>query len=267
MARSRVSEPEAAKPLIEIEGVYKRYGRKPVLRGVDLRVAEGEVVALLGGNGAGKSTLVRIVAGLSRPDRGAVRLGGATVQQVGAALRRYIGVVAHQPLLYPNLTGRENLQFFARLYDVVDVDERAESLLRTVDLWPRRHDSVRTYSRGMVQRLAIARALLHNPPVLLLDEPDTGLDQASAAVLDELVQGLRASRRAILLTTHNLARAAAWSDAVCVLRNGRVAARTSTRGLGAEGLRNFYGVAVSNEMADEAAAPTNSRSLDAETGG
>ncbi len=242
-----MSEPEAVKPLIEIEGVHKRYGRKPVLRGVDLRVAEGEVVALLGGNGAGKSTLVRIVAGLSRPDRGEVRLGGATMQQAGAALRRYVGVVAHQPLLYPDLTAWENLQFFARLYEVAEADARAENLLRTVGLWPRRRDAVRTYSRGMVQRLAIARALLHNPPVLLLDEPDTGLDQASAAVLDELVQGLRASRRAILLTTHNLARAAAWADAVCVLRGGRVAARASTRGLGADGLRTFYKTVAADE--------------------
>ena len=242
-----------SKPLIEIEGVHKRYGRKPVLRGVDLTVGEGEVVALLGGNGAGKSTLVRIVAGLNRAERGEVRLGGATLRRAGAALRRYIGVVTHQPLVYPNLTAWENLQFFARLYDVAAANARAEHLLRTVGLWSRRRDVVRTYSRGMVQRLAIARALLHNPPVLLLDEPDTGLDQESIAVLDDLLRGLRASQRAILLTTHNLVRAAAWADDVCVLRSGRIAASTSTRGLNADGLRNFYETA----LVDEAAASAN----------
>jgi heme exporter protein A len=209
-------------PLIEVTDVHKRYGRKPILRGVSLSVSAGEVVALLGSNGAGKSTLLRTIAGLTKADRGAIALGGVTMSRGLHELRRYIGLVSHLPLLYDNLTAWENLLFFGKLYDLVDVEKRAESVLRSIDLWARRNDTVRTYSRGMVQRLAIGRATLHNPPVLLLDEPDTGLDPASAEMLQTLIRSLGAGDRAILLTTHNLERALTWADSVCVLSGGTI---------------------------------------------
>jgi heme exporter protein A len=209
-------------PLIEIRNLVKRYGRKPVLRGLDLAVRPGQVLALLGSNGAGKTTLMRIISGLAKPDRGEIRLGGATFAQAGHELRRYIGMVGHAPLLYDNLSGQENLRFYAAMYDLQNPETRIEWALRAVDLWPRRRDPVRSYSRGMAQRLAIARAILHNPPVLLLDEPDTGLDQAGAQLLHELLHTLGASNRAILFSTHNLERALEWSDSVCILQNGKI---------------------------------------------
>lgn len=222
--------------LISVQNVRKRYGRKRVLRGVDLAVPAGRVVALLGANGAGKSTLMRTVAGLTKPDRGTIALGGVSQGRAGRELRRYVGLVGHAPLLYDNLTGWENLSFFAQMYDMVAPDERIEALLRAVDLWARRRDPVRTYSRGMVQRLAIARAILHDPPVLLLDEPDTGLDLDSMTMLQRLIRHLGAEQRAILFSTHNWEEALAWSDDVCLLVHGRMAyhqpaAATSVREL------------------------------------
>lgn len=209
-------------PLIHIDNVHKRYAAKPILKGVKLAVAEGEVVALLGANGAGKSTLLRIVAGLMKPDRGEIVLGGVPVQKANVELRRYIGFVSHAPLLYEHLSGLENLTFFASLYDLQNSAARIEAVLQAVDLWRRRHDLVRTYSRGMQQRLAIARAIVHDPPVLLLDEPDTGLDQPSAQMLQNLIQQLSDKRRAILFSTHNLERALTWSDSVAMLIRGTI---------------------------------------------
>lgn len=227
-------------PLISVRTVYKRYGRKSVLKGIDLMVSAGQVMALLGANGAGKSTLLRLVAGLARPTSGEIALGGVSMSKAGAELRRYIGVVSHQPLLYDNLSGYENLAFFARLYDIQQPEPRIEVVLRAVELWAPRRELVRTYSRGMVQRLAIARAILHDPPVLLLDEPDTGLDQTSAEMLHGLITRLGAANRAILLTTHNLERALAWADSLCILVGGKIVFDAPTAGLDSAGLGRIY---------------------------
>lgn len=226
--------------LISVRDLHKRFGRKPVLRGVDLAVGQGDVVALLGPNGAGKTTLMSIICGLGKPDRGEIELGGVSLKRAGHELRRYIGLVTHAPLLYDNLSAEENLRFFAKMYDMADPQDRIETVLRAVDLWPRRRDIIRTYSRGMTQRLAIARAVLHSPPVLLLDEPDTGLDQESSQMLRELVRQLGAAERAILLTTHNLDRAVEWADSVCLLANGKIAHREATAQLDGARLRRLY---------------------------
>jgi heme exporter protein A len=227
-------------PLILVQGIHKRFGRKRILRGVDLAVTRGEVVALLGPNGAGKTTLMSIICGLTKPDRGEIELGGASLQRSGHEIRRYIGLVTHAPLLYDNLSAEENLRFFAKMYDMVDAESRIEAVLRAVELWPRRRDIVRTYSRGMTQRLSIARAVLHSPPVLLLDEPDTGLDQESSQMLRDLVRQLGAADRAILLTTHNLDRAVEWADSVCLLANGKITSQESTLGMDGSQLRQLY---------------------------
>lgn len=233
-----------SKPLIAVSNLYKRYDRKSVLKGVDLAVGEGQVMALLGANGAGKTTLMRIVAGLVKPDRGEVTLSGVSVGKAGVELRRYIGLVSHLPLLYDNLSGWENLSFFARLYDMQAPEERIEAVLRAVDLWQRRRDLVRTYSRGMIQRLAIGRAILHDPPVLLLDEPDTGLDQGSSQMLHELIRRLGATSRAILLSTHNLDRALEWADSICLLSDGKIVHQAATATMTGAALRQLYAEAA-----------------------
>jgi heme exporter protein A len=227
-------------PQIAIHNLYKRYGRKTILKGVELAVEAGQVMALLGANGAGKTTLLRLVAGLARPSSGEIALGGVNVRAAGAELRRYIGVVSHLPLLYETLSGYENLAFFARLYDMQEPGPRIDSVLRAVELWAPRRELVRTYSRGMVQRLAIARAILHDPPVLLLDEPDTGLDQNSAELLHGLITRLGAANRAVLLTTHNLERALGWADSVAILVGGKIVFHAPTHGLDGAALRRIY---------------------------
>lgn len=232
------------KPLIAVSNLYKRYDRKSVLKGVDLAVGEGQVMALLGANGAGKTTLMRIVAGLVKPDRGEVTLSGVSVGKAGVELRRYIGLVSHLPLLYDNLSGWENLIFFARMYDMQAPEERIEAVLRAVDLWQRRRDLVRTYSRGMIQRLAIGRAILHDPPVLLLDEPDTGLDQSSSQMLHDLIRRLGATSRAILLSTHNLDRALEWADSICLLSDGKIVHQAATATMTGAALRQLYAEAA-----------------------
>jgi heme exporter protein A len=163
--------------MIHVRKLVKRFGLKTVLRGLDFEVAEGEFVALLGPNGAGKTTFLRILASLSRPSLGEINIAGYALPSQAGAVRQRLGVVSHQPLLYGDLTADENLRFFARMYAIQQADRRISEVLDLVGLTARRRDLVRTYSRGMQQRLAIGRAVLHDPEVMLFDEPHTGLDQ------------------------------------------------------------------------------------------
>ncbi len=192
--------------ILEASGIRKLYGLRPVLRGLDLMVAAGEMVAVLGANGAGKSTLIRVLATLMRPDAGALRIAGFDALQAGGSVRERIGVVLHQTLVYPELTGRENLAFHAQLRALDGAEARVNLALERVDLSRRADDRARAYSRGMAQRLSLARALLHDPVLLLLDEPFTGLDQASAARLSSLFGDLAREGRSIVMSTHELAR-------------------------------------------------------------
>ena len=180
--------------MIEVRGLVKSFGSKVALEGVDLDVAEGEFLTLVGPNGAGKTTLIRILATLTRPTEGSVRVAGYDLAGQGTGIRRRIGLASHQTLLYGDLSAEENLRFYGRMYEVPDLEERITALLQRVGLEHRRHDLVRTFSRGMQQRLSIARALLHDPAILLLDEPYTGLDQQAAEVLREIVVGWSDSR-------------------------------------------------------------------------
>ncbi len=226
--------------MIEITGLTKTYGLMPVLRGVNLRVGTGEFVTLVGANGAGKSTLLRIVATLAKPSAGSVTIGGWPLPQQAHRVRKHIGLVSHNSLLYRDLSAEENLLFFARLYGVENRDETVTAALKRVGLAARRRDAVRTFSRGMTQRLTIARATLHQPDVLLLDEPYTGLDQDASKLLDELLLREKEFGRTILLITHNLLRGYGLSDRVAILNRGKIVREVAAAALSDSAFIELY---------------------------
>jgi heme exporter protein A len=204
---------------IELERLERRYGERVALGGVSVRVEEGQTLAVLGGNGAGKTTLLRVLAGLLRPHGGSARVLGAALPGERWKLAAGVGYVGHDPLLYRELSGRENLRYHARLHSVADA--RVDELLHAVGMSGRDRDPVRELSKGLVQRLAVARALLHDPPLLLLDEPRANLDPAAAELLEPLIG--RSSGRTRVLVTHDVEGALAESDVALGLRAGRPA--------------------------------------------
>ena len=212
-------------PAVLGTGASKRFGRAVALRGVDFEVKPGECLALLGPNGAGKSTLLRLVAGLARPSAGRVEVMGHTAGS--AAARAQIGYIGHATLVYPMLTARENLIFAARMQGVRDAATRADALLDEEGLSTVAHRPAGDFSRGMAQRLSIARSLVHDPAVLLLDEPFTGLDRRSAERLQARVVRLRNEGRALLLVNHDVEQAASVATRALVLMRGRVALATA----------------------------------------
>jgi heme exporter protein A len=226
--------------MIEVHGLVKAFGGRVVLRSVDLRVGGGEFLTLVGPNGAGKTTLVRILATLSRPTAGQVLINGLDLAENSAEIRRYLGVVAHQTLLYDELTAGENLEFYGRMYDLPAPPARVEEVLQLVGLAHRRDDPARTLSRGMQQRLAIARAILHDPPILLLDEPDTGLDQQATARVQDLLATVGLEARTVLMTTHNLERGLALGDRVAILARGRIVYQAERNAIDEASFRQLY---------------------------
>ena len=226
--------------MIEVKKLVKRFGMKAVLRGVDFNVQPGEFVALLGPNGAGKTTFLRILSSLSRPSLGEIRVAGYHLPQEAAAVRARLGVVSHLPLLYGDLTAEENLRFFGRMYGIQNPDERITEVLEMVGLETRRSDLVRTFSRGMQQRLAIGRAVLHDPDVMLFDEPYTGLDQDASSMLDEVLRSVAAQGRTVVMTSHDLARAEELATRFDILSRGVIAASATSKGLGKRNLLSFY---------------------------
>src|SRR3990172_11055467 len=210
--------------MIEVRKLTKRFGLKAVLRGLDFHVQQGEFVVLLGPNGAGKTTFLRILASLSRPSFGDVHIAGYRLPGQASAVRRRLGVVSHLPLLYGDLTAEENLRFYGRLYGLEDLDRRVSEVLELIGLASRRRDLVRTFSRGMQQRLAIGRAVLHDPEVMLFDEPHTGLDQDASAMLDNVLRQVAVSGRTVVMTSHDLARAADLASRFDVLSRRKIAA-------------------------------------------
>ena len=210
-------------PPIVAEGLRREFGGIPVLAGVDLTVDAGELVVLLGANGAGKTTLLRVLATLLRPSGGTLRIFGEDASRRPPAARARVGHVGHESACYPDLTGRENLRVYAELHGVSDPESRITELLRWAGLEEAARRPVRVYSRGMTQRLALARALLHGPELLLLDEPFSGLDPSASTRLQSLLVELRRSGHAIVLSTHDVERVAAIATRVAILHRGRVA--------------------------------------------
>ncbi|MEI7555602.1 heme ABC exporter ATP-binding protein CcmA [Candidatus Chlorohelix sp.] len=233
--------------MIRAKGLHKNFGNRAVLRGVDLDLRQGEFVTLLGPNGAGKTTLLRILATLARPTSGTIEIAGIALKDARPTIRGLLGVISHQTFLYEDLNAFENLRFYGRLYDVPELEKRIHEVLEKVGLERRAIDRVRTYSRGMQQRLSIARAILHNPPILLLDEPDTGLDRQASNMLSGLIHELAidGQERSVLMTTHNLERGLAMCDRVVVLAGGKMVADRAATGLTADELQQFYFDSVS----------------------
>lgn len=227
-------------PVIEVQKLVKRFGLKTILKGMDFSAEAGEFIGLLGPNGAGKTTFLRILASLSRPSMGLVRVAGYQLPQQAAGVRANLGVLSHQPLLYGDLTAEENLQFYGRMYNVPDLEARILEVLELVDLSNRRRDLVRTYSRGMAQRLAIARAVIHDPSILLLDEPYTGLDQDASTMLDTVLKQIAAQGRTVVMTSHDLARAADLCTRFDVLSRGKIIASSPGSEIPTDGLLAFY---------------------------
>jgi len=226
--------------MITVRKLVKRFGVKPVLRGMDFSVETGEFVALLGPNGAGKTTFLRILASLSRPTMGSVSIAGYSLPNQAAAVRRRLGVVSHLPLLYGDLTAEENLSFYARMYDIDQAGMRISQVLDMVGLTARRKDLVRTFSRGMQQRLAIGRAVLHDPEVVLFDEPHTGLDQDACQMLDAVLKQVAARGRTVVMTSHDLARVADLASRFDVLSRGTIAASIPRSQIEPDNLLAFY---------------------------
>ena len=226
--------------MITVKKLVKRFGMKTVLRGVDFEVQPGEFVALLGPNGAGKTTFLRILASLSRPSLGEVHVANYRLPHQAAAVRARLGVVSHLPLLYGDLTAEENLQFYARMYNVANYASRITEVLELVGLENRRRDLVRTFSRGMQQRLAIGRAVIHDPEVMLFDEPYTGLDQDASSMLDEVLRSVAAKGRTVVMTSHDLARAEDLATRFDILSRGVITASATHKQLGKNNLLTFY---------------------------
>ena len=226
--------------MITVKKLVKRFGLKTILRGVDFDVQPGEFVALLGPNGAGKTTFLRILASLSRPSLGNVKIAGYQLPNQAAQVRARLGVVSHLPLLYGDLSADENLRFYARMYNIPNYDVRVTEVLEMVGLEHRRRDLVRTFSRGMQQRLAIGRAVLHDPDVVLFDEPYTGLDQDASSMLDDVLKTVAAKGRTVVMTSHDLARAEDLATRFDILSRGVISASASRKDLKKTNLLAFY---------------------------
>lgn len=228
---------------ITVEGLEKSFRDWPVLWDLDLTVPWGESLALFGANGAGKTTLLRILSTSARADAGTVRVAGRDLRRQTAEARRRIGVVGHRSFLYEDLTPRENLTYYARLYGLLGREARVDAALERVGLSNRADHRVRLLSNGMQKRAAIARAILHQPDVLLLDEPETGLDRDSRRMLGDLLSEWTAANRTVVFTTHDIELGLLWGHRAAVLSGGSVAYPSD----GAVGIQQVLSLTPSSE--------------------
>ena len=222
------------------QGVTKSFGNIQALRGVDLKVKKGEFVTVFGPNGAGKTTLIKLLATLTKPTSGKVIIANHDIKKEPDKVRALIGVISHDPYLYGNLSALENIGFFASLYGISQPKEKAIQVIKQVGLESRMHDLVRTFSRGMQQRLAVARAIVHNPKIFLLDEPYTGLDQHGARIFGDLLNWLKTENRTIVMTTHNLPEGLEVSDRVAIIDGGKIIYESDARGIELTKFKEIY---------------------------
>ena len=224
---------------IETKKLTKVFGDRKALDKVSIEVPEGAFLSIFGPNGAGKTTLVRTLATLSRATSGTALVAGFDAKEEPDKVREHIGLISHNPMLYPDLTAMENLMFTAQLYGVVNAEERVRELLRAVELDHRRFDVVRTFSRGMTQRLSIARALMNDPDVVFLDEPYAGLDPHAVEIFDGLIEQLREGRTFIMVS-HDLQKGFDVCTHALVLARGRVVSYAPKEDIDFEQFRQLY---------------------------
>ncbi len=222
------------------EGVTKSFGNIQALSGVDLRVKRGKFLTVFGPNGAGKTTLIKLLSTLTKPTSGKLIIANHDVKKDSDKVRGLIGVISHDPYLYGNLSALENIRFFASLYGVSQAEEKAREAIKQVGLESRMHDLVRTFSRGMQQRLAVARAVIHEPRILLLDEPYTGLDQHGGRIFGDLLKWLKSQDRTIIMTTHDLPEGLEISDRVAILDRGRIVYESEIGGVEITRFKEIY---------------------------
>ncbi len=239
-------------PAVELSGVTRVFGRRRAVHDVHLSLQSGECLALFGPNGAGKTTLLRIVAGLLRPTKGTVSVGGRSLRD-DAGARAQVGLISHQTMLYRALTAAENVEFAARMYGVPDPAVAAQQAMTLMRIQDRARTPVRALSRGLQQRVSIARAIVHRPTLVLLDEPYTGLDAAGAAALTDMLHRVRATGGTLLLVTHNVDEGLAVASHAAVMVSGRIVRRDVCAGLDArEYLAAYRSIVIGG---DGAAAP------------
>lgn len=226
--------------MIKAEGIYKKIGNKEILKGIDLHLKEGEFVTVLGPNGAGKTTLLKILSLLSKPSGGKLAIGGIPVEDNHVEMRSQIGVISHNTFLYDKLTAFENLKFYGEMYQVDNLQDRIYDVIEEVGLQYCLADPVGTFSRGMQQRLSIARAILHNPKVLFLDEPYTGLDQHAIGILNKVLFQLNEHNRTIFMITHNYEQGLELSDKIIIIYKGKITYQEKPKSLGAKEFKQLY---------------------------
>ncbi len=225
---------------IEARGLGKSFGIRHALRDVNLKVRKGSHLTIFGPNGAGKTTLIKILSTISKPSCGATLIDGMDTGKSPEQIRRKLGVVSHSTFLYSNLTVNENLRFYGKMFGVSDIENRIEDVVEQVQLSSRLHDRVGTLSHGMQRRVSIARAVLHNPSVLLLDEPESGLDPRATEMMNDILEAIKSDERTVVMTTHNLERGLDISDEVVILHEGRVVYQSSRQEIDAAGFYQTY---------------------------
>ena len=229
-----------APPLLDARGLVREFAGIAAVDGIDVSLPSGGFLVVFGPNGAGKTSLLRMLGGGLRPTRGEVWLGGERIEAGSPRGRERVGVLSHQTFLYGHLTARENLRFYGRLFGLSDLDRRLQHRLGEVGLLERADDLASTFSRGMRQRLGLARTLLHDPDLVLLDEPYTGLDPHAATVLRTVLETLRDGRRTVILVTHNLTQGLELADRVAIQARGRFAWEGRSTDVQARDFEGFY---------------------------
>ena len=237
---SKHTHPDSSNPVIRVQDLRKDFGYLQVLSGISFDLYKGEFLTVFGPNGAGKTTLIKILSGLTRPTSGSATVTGFDALEGNVELRNKIGVISHATCLYPDLTALENLLFYAKLYGLDNPEERANLSIKEVGLELRRYDPIRTFSRGMQQRVAIARATLHDPSVLFLDEPFTGLDLQATSDLKDRLRGLHTGKRTILMTTHDISCGLEMCDRVAIQSRGKFSLFESVDCIDQSNFKNLY---------------------------